>query len=64
MYSKFFKRMIDFVLSLCGLIILSPVFLVIYVAVKIDSKGPAFLFKKELEYIKNILIFINSELCT
>ena len=40
------KRLIDFVLSLIGLIILSPVFLIIIIAIKIDSKG-SILFKQK-----------------
>jgi O-antigen biosynthesis protein WbqP len=40
------KRLIDIVLSLLGLIILSPVFLILIVAIKLDSKGPV-LFKQK-----------------
>ncbi len=40
------KRAIDFMLSLLGLIILSPVFLVLIVAIKLDSPGPV-LFKQK-----------------
>ena len=39
------KRGIDFVLSLCAVIVLSPVLLVIALAVKLDSPGPV-LFKQ------------------
>lgn len=39
MYKLFFKRTIDIVLSFAGLIILSPVFLVLAVWIKLDSKG-------------------------
>lgn len=41
-----FKRVIDFVISLLGLIILSPVFLILVIWVKLDSKGPI-LFKQK-----------------
>ncbi|MFY9433215.1 MAG: sugar transferase, partial [Thermacetogeniaceae bacterium] len=41
-----FKRLMDIVLSLFGLIVLSPVFLIIIVAIKLDSKGPV-LFKQK-----------------
>lgn len=44
-YMKF-KRLMDVVLSLIGLIILSLPFLVLIVAVKLDSKGPV-LFKQK-----------------
>ena len=40
------KRFFDFILSLLGLIVLSPVFLVIIIAIKLDSKGPV-LFKQK-----------------
>ena len=40
------KRGIDFILALLGLLILSPVFLVLIVAIKLDSKGPV-LFKQK-----------------
>jgi O-antigen biosynthesis protein WbqP len=40
------KRFIDIVLSLLGLIILSPVFLILIIAIKLDSKGPV-LFKQK-----------------
>jgi len=39
------KRLIDIVLSLLGLIILSPIFLILIIAIKLDSKGPV-LFKQ------------------
>lgn len=40
MYSKVIKRLIDIILSLCGLIVLSPVYLLIAIAIKIDDPGP------------------------
>lgn len=40
------KRIIDFVLALLGLIILSPLFLILVIAIKVDSKGPV-LFKQK-----------------
>lgn len=40
------KRILDFVLSLLGMIILSPVFLVLMLAIKLDSPGPI-LFKQK-----------------
>lgn len=46
MYRGFVKRLIDFVLALCGLIVLSPVFIILCVWIKLDSKGPI-LFKQK-----------------
>lgn len=45
MYMKI-KRLIDIILSLIGLIILSPIFLILIIAIKIDSRGPV-LFKQK-----------------
>ena len=42
----FIKRGIDILLSVLGLIILSPVYLVLIIAIKLDSKGPV-LFKQK-----------------
>ena len=41
-----FKRFMDIVLSIIGLIILSPILLIVSIAIKIDSKGPV-IFKQE-----------------
>ena len=46
MYQKYIKRLIDIVLSAIGLLVLSPVLLVIAIAIKLDSKGPV-LFKQK-----------------
>jgi O-antigen biosynthesis protein WbqP len=44
-YKTFVKKVIDFILSLIGLIVLSPVFLILIIFIKLDSKGPI-LFKQ------------------
>ena len=36
------KRIFDIVCSLIGLLILSPIFLILWLAIKLESKGPAF----------------------
>ena len=41
MYQKW-KRIVDFLLSLIGLLVLSPVFLILAIAIKGESKGPVF----------------------
>lgn len=46
MYKKFLKRVIDFVLSLVGIILLSPIFLILAIAIKVTSSGPV-LFKQK-----------------
>lgn len=45
MYIKI-KRILDVILSLIGIIVLLPIFLIIIIAIKIDSKGPI-LFKQK-----------------
>lgn len=40
------KRLIDFILSLAGCVILSPLFLILCIAIKLDSPGPI-LFKQK-----------------
>ena len=47
MYQKI-KRGIDFISSLVGCIILSPLFIVLCIAIKIDSSGPVFFRQKRV----------------
>lgn len=42
MYKNFFKRLIDFTLSLIGLIILSPLFIIVTIALAIANGGKPF----------------------
>lgn len=54
------KRTIDFVLALVGLIVLSPLFLLLIIAIKFDSKGPILFKQKRIGIHKthfNILKF-------
>lgn len=60
MYQRLFKRMIDFTLSLIGLIVLLPIFLIISIIIKITSPGPIFFKQKRVGIHKtyfNILKF-------
>lgn len=50
-YRKF-KRIIDLVLSFIGMILLSPVFLILIIAVKMDSRGPVFFRQERVGYRK------------
>lgn len=45
MYIGIFKRMVDLLLSALGLIILSPIILILIICIKLDSRGPI-LFKQ------------------
>lgn len=40
--SLFFKRVFDFVVSVIALVVLSPVYLILAIAIKLDSPGPVF----------------------
>ena len=60
MYINFFKRLLDVVLSFVACIVLSPVLLIVALAVKLDSKGPVFFKQKRVAKGKtyfNILKF-------
>lgn len=48
MYAKYFKPLIDFLLSAVGLVVLWPVFLVIAIAIKLDDPGPVFFRQKRV----------------
>ena len=60
MYRHFFKRFFDVVLSGIGIIVLIPLWLVLIIAIKVDSKGPIFFKQKRVTTHKklfNILKF-------
>lgn len=48
MYRRGIKRALDFILSLCGIVVLSPVLAVIALWVKLDSSGPVFFRQKRV----------------
>ena len=48
MYQKYIKRLIDIVLSACGIIVLAIPMLLIALAVKLDSKGPVLFWQKRI----------------
>ncbi len=55
-YNNFFKRLLDIIFSFGGLVILSPVYLIIAIAIKIDDPGPVLFTQKRVgedkEYFK------------
>lgn len=57
MYEKYVKRIIDIVLSLVGLVLLSPLLLIIALLIKLDSKGRCCLNKKGWQKVKHIFLF-------
>ena len=48
MYQKFGKRMLDILLSGCGIIVLAPVYLILAIAIKLDDPGPVFFRQKRV----------------
>lgn len=48
MYARVIKRMLDFVLALCGIVILSPLLLLLCLVVKLDSPGPVLFLQKRV----------------
>ena len=48
MYKRFIKRFLDILLSLIVIIILSPVYLITAIAIKLDSMGPAIFMQTRL----------------
>ncbi len=60
MYNKFFKRLIDLILSGMGIIVLALPMVIIAIVIKLDSKGPVFFKQKRVGINKkhfNILKF-------
>ncbi|MBQ9103816.1 MAG: sugar transferase [Clostridia bacterium] len=57
-FSLFIKRVFDFLVSTIMLLILSPVFIILAIAIKIDSKGPVFYRQVRVtQYGKKFKIF-------
>ena len=53
-----FKRGMDLALSTIGLILLSPIFLCLMAAIKLDSKGPIFFKQKRIGIYKTIFYIL------
>jgi undecaprenyl phosphate N,N'-diacetylbacillosamine 1-phosphate transferase len=48
MYKSIIKPLLDWGIALCALLVLSPVFLIVAIAIKIDSPGPLFFIQNRL----------------
>ena len=60
MYRKYIKRILDFVMAILGIICLSWLYIILAIAIKLDSKGPVFFKQKRVGQGKtyfNILKF-------
>lgn len=53
MYKNFVKRLIDVVLSACGIVVLLPVWIILAIAIKIDDPGPILFRQKRIAQDKN-----------
>lgn len=66
-YEKYIKRLLDIILSFGGLVVLSPVFLIITVAIYIDDPGPVLFTQKRTgknkQYFK-LHKFRSMKMCT
>jgi len=50
MYPRYFKRIIDILITSIALLLALPLFLVCYILVKTDSRGPFFFMQERLGY--------------
>ena len=48
MYRHFLKRFLDVVISLCGFIVLFPLFILLAILIKVDDGGPVFFTQKRM----------------
>lgn len=63
-YKNFFKRAFDLIISLFSLIILSPLLLIVSIAIKIDSRGPIIFKQTRLgRYGKPFTIYKFRSMC-
>lgn len=66
-YDRYFKRIVDIVLSFGGLVCLSPIFVGLMIAIKIDDPGPVFFTQKRMgknkQYFK-LHKFRSMKMCT
>lgn len=48
MYRHFLKRFLDVVISLCGFVVLFPLFILLAILIKVDDGGPVFFTQKRM----------------
>ena len=61
-FYEIIKRLIDIICSFIGLLVFSPLFIIIAIIIKLTSKGPVFFHKRELEKMEKSLICISLDL--
>lgn len=71
MYKNFMKRIIDIALSGLGIVALTPVWVILAIAIKIDDPGPVFFRQKRIAADKNgekqffnIIKYRSMKMCT
>ena len=71
MYTRFFKRVIDLLLSAVGILVLLPVWIILAIAIKADDPGPVFFRQKRIARNKDgqqqffqILKYRSMKMCT
>lgn len=58
MYTKVFKRLIDIILSFLALVVLSPVYLLLALLVKVDSRGPVLFTQRRVGKNKRVFTIL------
>ena len=58
MYQKYAKRLIDLLLSACAIVVLSPVYLLICIAIVADDPGPVFFRQKRVGIHKSHFLIL------
>ena len=48
MYKHCIKRLLDFIISFIAIVVLIPLWLILFISIKIDSKGPIFFNQKRI----------------
>jgi exopolysaccharide biosynthesis polyprenyl glycosylphosphotransferase len=56
-WGRVFKRSADMLISILGLIVCSPIFLVVAIAIKLDTHGPVFVRLKRVSKNKEFLLY-------
>ena len=54
MYRNYVKRLIDFLVSVTGILFLSPLFVFVAIAIKLDSTGPVLFQQKRIGINKTL----------
>ena len=63
MYKKVLKRVLDFILSLIALILLIPLFIIIAIAIKLDSPGSVFFLQERIGLNAKVKIYKFRSMC-